>query len=302
MKRIIIIICLVVVALEGPALAQSASTSFEFMLTGSDARTSAMGEAGAALNHDPGTVYFNPALAGTLSGINFSFMHVAYLTDVTQDNFSVLAKAGRFRYGLGLYLGKVANIARRGDIPTDNPSYFDEHNLTMSLVWGLPVNDRLCVGNAVKWAYEKIDLNSASALALDLGAYYALTSQLSAGASARNLGTRPKFIDESFDLPRELRVGASFKASEKSRLNGATVSADFIWPKWGNGKTRLNLGGEYAYQNLISLRAGYGKGYDSRGLSVGGGLSYQKYFFDYAFVPGRNNLNDTHRFTLRISL
>ena len=113
---------------------------------------------------------------------------------------------------------------------------------------------------------------------------------------------QPKFDSTSFDQPRELRLGASYKMLPDSSLNGLILAADFILPKWGNNNTKLALGAEYTYQNFFALRMGYDFGYDSRNFSLGGGIAYTDYYFDYAFVPAQNNLNDTHRFTLRIKI
>ncbi len=303
MKRIISFLIVVILALSGQVIAQSGESSFDFLLIGPGSRAAAMGEAYTAISGDAGAPYFNPASAALMDGTEFSLMHVKYLTDVTMEHFSVIAHSKRFHYGLGLYYGKVANIERRDVVPTDQPlGTFDEHNFTASFLWALPLNDRLAIGNTIKWAYEKIDINSASALGLDFGAFYTLRPEIALGVSVRNLGTQPKFDSVSFDLPRELRIGASYRMLPETKLAGLILSSDFIVTKWGNKKSKLNIGGEYTYQDLISLRMGYGFGYDSRNFSLGGGITYTNYYFEYAFVPSNNNLNDTHRFTLRIRM
>ena len=278
------------------------SSSFEFMLIGTGSRAGAMGEAATAVSGDVGAPYFNPASAGVMHKTEFSFMHIKYLTDATLEQFSFITRTDRVNYGMGLYLGRIANIARRGDIPTDNPSYFDEHNFTGSIFWAIQFNKHLSMGNSIKLAYEKIDLGSASALALDFGAFYTLTPEIALGASVRNIGTRPKFEAVAYDLPLEFRAGVSYRTPQESRLKGLLLSSDFVQPRWGTRNSKINFGAEYNYQNLVALRIGYSNGYDSRGISAGGGISYQHYFFDYAFIPSHNNLSSTHRFTLRIRI
>jgi hypothetical protein len=215
----------------------------------------------------------------------------------------VLSQARRFHYGLGLYYGKVSGIERRGDSPTDEPlGTFDEHNFAASFIWGLPVSERFYIGNSIKWAYEKLDLSSASALGLDFGVLYELNSNLDFGTALRNLGTKPKFDSASFDQPLELRFGVAYHFLPQNRMNGLILDADYILPKWGNDKNKFALGLEYTYHNLVALRMGYDLGYDSRSFSIGGGIAYTNYYFDYAFVPSKNNLSDTHRFTIRIKI
>jgi hypothetical protein len=273
------------------------------MLSGAGSRAAAMGEAFTAVSGDAGAPYFNPASAALMQYTELSLMHVSYLTDATMEHFSALTKSGNARLGLALYLGQTADFERRGTIPTDEPlGTFDEHNFTASILWAYPINGRISLGLAPKWAYQKLDLESAAAFAADIGTFYTMKPEIAFGIAIRNLGTKPKFVDKAFDLPREFRIGASYRPSPESGFKGLLVAADYLLPHWGNQSGKLNIGSEYIYQDLFSLRAGYGIGYDSWGFAIGGGILYTNYFFDYAYVPSNNDLSDTHRLTLRIRL
>jgi hypothetical protein len=297
------LIAAILFSCAGAVSAQSESSSFLFMLVGSESRAAAMGEAYTAVDGDVGASYFNPASAARMQQAEISLMHISYLTDGSMEHFAAIARSGQLRLGVGLYLGQTSDIERRGDAPSADPlGTFDEHNFNFSVYWAYPVGDRLAIGNSLKVAYQKLDIESASAFAADLGATYALLPEISLGASVRNLGSRPKFVESAFDLPREFRVGGAYKALPESRLGGIIISGDFIIPNWGNKSDKFNLGTEYTYQSMFALRAGYGINYDSRGFSIGGGFIYKNYIFDYAFVPSDNDLGDTHRLTLRIRL
>ena len=283
--------------------AEVGGSSFEFLLVGAGSRASAMGEAFSAVSGDAGAPYFNPASAALMDGSEISFAHLVYLEDVSLEQLAALTHSGNVRLGLNIGVGQVADFERRDEIPTSEPlGTFDAHNFAFSVFWAYPISPRWSFGNALKFAYEKLDYASATAVGTDLGVFYTFDPQIAFGASLRNLGTRPKFISESFDLPRELRLGFSYRGAPESRLNGVLVAVDYILPKWGNGDSRLNFGGEYNYDNLVYFRSGYGLGYDSRSLSIGGGLAYRIYYIDYAYVIFRHNLSNTHRITMRISL
>jgi hypothetical protein len=230
-----------------------------------------------------------------------SFAHIAYFEDVTIEQFSIISRAGRFGIGGSLNIGRVADIERRGQTPSGEPlGLFDEHHFTAAFFWAIPATERLAVGNSVKFAYEKLDLEDASAFAVDFGVLYHVALGVTLGASLRNLGTQPKFVAHSFELPREIRLGIAYGADRY--LPGMTLSADYIKPEWGDKSSKFNLGAEYNHLDLAYLRAGGDFGYDSRSVSFGGGLVYQMFYFDYAYVPFKNNLGNTHRFTLRIGL
>lgn len=302
MKKLILF-AVIFLIMGGLARAQVGASSFEFMLVGADSRAASMGEAFTAVSGDPGAPYFNPASAALMRSSEISLMHINYLTDVSMEHAALLTGSGKVKFGIGLHIGQVSNIQRRGDSPSQDPlGTFDEHNVTAAFTWALPLSERFYIGNSIKWAYEKLDLESASALAADLGAFYTLRPEVAFGASVRNLGAKPKFADESFDLPRELRLGVSYRTLPDSRWKGIILATDYILPKWGNGDSKFNLGGEYSYRNTLYLRLGYGAGYDSRGISAGAGLAYINYLFDYGYIPAKHNLSNTHRFTLRIRL
>lgn len=290
-------------AIGQASMAAVGESSFEFMLIGTGARAAAMGEAFTAVSGDVGAPFFNPASAGKMMGTELSLSHISYIQDVRIEQFSAMTRSRDFRYGISLNVGSVSDLERRDDYPSEEPlGLFDQHNVTFSFFWAVPLSDRLSIGNAAKFAYEKLDLDEASAIALDLGLFYTITPQLALGGSVRNLGTRPKFVEESFDLPREYRLGASYRTPEGSVYKGLVLSADYLKPEWGNKSSKLNIGGEYDYDDLLFFRLGYHFGYDSRSITVGGGISYRIYMFDYAYVPIKNNLGNSHRFTLRIRL
>jgi hypothetical protein len=298
-----LITVIVISMLSQVSMAAVGESSFEFMLIGTGARGASMAEAFTAVSGDVGAPFFNPASAGKMTGTEFSLSHISYIQDVRIEQFSAMTRTSEFRYGISLNIGSVSDLERRDNYPSEEPlGLFDQHNVTFSFFWAVPLSKRLCIGNAAKFAYEKLDLDEASAIALDLGLFYTITPQVAVGGTVRNLGTKPKFIDVSFDLPREYRLGLSYRTPEGSRYEGVILSADYLQPEWGNKSSKLNIGGEYDYDGLLFFRLGYHFGYDSRSITVGGGLSYKSYMFDYAYVPIKNNLGNSHRFTLRIRL
>ncbi len=303
MKKYAILIILILIYASPICYSAGGLSSFEFMLLGPGSRASGMGEAFTALGGDAGAPYFNPASGCFIDRTEFQLTHLIYLQDFTMDQFSVASKLGEYHYGINLQLGKISDFARRSDYPSAEPlGYFSEHNFVASFLASYPVSPEILIGGAFKYAYEKLDLESAGAIAFDLGSIYKLTPEINVGLSIRNLGTKPKFANIAYDLPRELRVGVSYTVLNNSAFNGSSVAADVVFPKWGNGKTKLDIGAEYDYTNMFFARAGYQFGYDSKSFSIGGGINYQKFSFDYSFVPFSNELSNSHRFSLRAKL
>jgi len=146
---------------------------------------------------------------------------------------------------------------------------------------------------------------------------------LNFGLNLSNLGPKITYIDASQadPIPTNLRAGFAYRLldQEYNKLTfvldvnkllvhrtseGADDIATALIKAWGNDDYILNIGGEYWYADLIALRAGYN--YDEAGkvkfLSLGAGLRYSIYQFDFAYVaaPEGHPLSDTMRFSLII--
>ena len=67
---------------------------------------------------------------------------------------------------------------------------------------------------------------------------------------------------------------------------------------------RLNMGLEYIFFNMVSIRSGYKFNYDEGNITVGIGLNYKisdmRFLFDYAYVK-HDYLDSPHRFTLTMA-
>lgn len=296
MKAIAIFITLVllIAATPGLALGSAGSSSFTFLRVSAGSRPAALAEAVTASGIDVTSAFYNPALLRSFKGNNqAAFMYNSYLVDVTQNYLALASKNGKFAFGGYLSLGKVADIERWTSPDTVSEGTFDENNFigALGISYGCKNID---LGLSVKYAYEKIDYASASAFMIDAGIYIPVTGELNAGASIKNIGSEPKFELESYPLPKEYRLGLSYKPVFLQHMVEFLADAVF----YSDIDTKFNFGAEYIHKQYFALRTGYGIGYDSRGISFGGGVFYRQFTFDYAYVGYSNNLGDTHRFTV----
>lgn len=293
MNRLIVIAMLAII----PALASgdAGESSFAFLRIGVGSRPAALAEAVTASGVDISSAYYNPALLNSFKGRNqVVFMYNSYIVDDSQNYLALGAKGGRYAVGGYMILGGVSDIERRSDIPSDEPSgTFDENFFTGAFTFAYDYG-KINLGTNLKYAYEKIDYESATSVMFDAGISGNLNEEISLGAAIRNIGTEPKFINENFPLSREFRVGVAYKPI--SLLESITLLVDGVF--YSDLEPKYNLAGEYSYADYFALRTGYGIGYDSRGLSLGGGVTYRQFKFDYAFVGFKNDLGSAHRFTL----
>jgi hypothetical protein len=299
LKRLAVLILAgsVILLASDRSLGDAGEASFTFLRISAGSRPAALAEAVTASGSDITSAFYNPALLRSFDGNNQAvFMYNSYFQDVTQHYLSLAAKHNRLSLGGYLALGKVADI-KRYTIPDIVPGGTFEENHFIGAAAGAYSLNKFDFGIALKYAYEKIDYQSASAVMFDAGIYMPLTDEIAAGAAAKNIGTKPKFVARSFSLAKEYRLGLAYKPVYFQQM--VEFVGDVVF--YSDIDTKINLGAEYNYKRYFVLRGGYGIGYDSRGISLGGGIFYRQFKFDYAFVGYKNDLGNAHRFTVGIT-
>ncbi|HNW60234.1 MAG TPA: PorV/PorQ family protein [bacterium] len=288
------------------------------------ARYIGMGGATAASAQGIDAIYWNPA---GLDRVNYrasaQFSQMSYLADIDVTYAAVAAKFG----GLGsiglsfktLGMGDIAITTE--DAPDGTGALFSPQFLNLGLTYSRALTDRVSVGATAKLISETIDRVGASGFAFDIGVQYQNLGDINGlgiGVALRNLGpgmtydgnglllkADPLDVERSTsfykvvagkdELPSTLDLGLSYKINiaEKNTLSLHTTIVNNNYDD-----DYANLGAEYAFENMIFLRGGYGlplagdkdaTGATNHiyGFTAGGG--FQKDFggltlmFDYAY-------------------
>ncbi len=192
---------LLVAALAAPLAAGEPGTAgFLFLGLGNGARATGMGEAFTAVSDDATSIYWNPAGMAAVEGVELNVTHNEWLMDIRFEQASVVSEMFGGAAGLsftGLYYGE---LDRYGDNPSLTPDgTFSPYDLALSAGYARDILPNLSVGAAVKLIYEKIDFESATGYALDLGvSHKSRIEGLTLAASILNLGPESKFVEEKF--------------------------------------------------------------------------------------------------------
>ena len=282
------------------------SSAFTFLRIGEGAKVVGMGEAYTALADDVNSIYWNPAGLGLVTDKEVTLSYLKYVVDVNSGyiGYSLPIKGGGLGFGI-IYLdyGKIKETTE--DKPTgEGLSYYRPSNIAVIAAYGHKINNKFNLGMSIKGIYEKIQDCTANGVAIDMGTLYKppIIKDLTLAFTVKNLGLQTKaHIEEKHDLPLVFDLGLGY-------------GMDFCPLKWGidlykpqDGDFSVNIGWEYYWRNLISLRMGYrSRGEDLKtdsskdnltGFCIGLGLNMKMYQLDYAFVPF-NELGDTHRISL----
>jgi Type IX secretion system protein PorV len=284
---------------------RSGSVTGQFLKLPINARATAIGNAQVALAEGAGSIAFNPA--GTLSVQNLSFgaTYNQWFADITHSFFGVAANLqewGTIGFGLTI-LTTDDMIVRTPAFPEGTGEMFKATDYAYTFSYSRQISDQFGLGLSVKYINSFLynsDIKSNS-IAFDIGTLYdipILRTRL--GISVNNLGRDLKYLNETYSLPTALRFGARTTLYEEG-IHRAFVVVQIGRPN--DADEQYNVGVEYTYQDLVSLRSGYRFNYDTENwsggvgvnlisLGINGVLDYA--YTNYKFLPG------THMFTTEI--
>ncbi len=253
------------------------------------------GAAGAfgSVASDVFSLYYNPAGSVNAGRYAVGFMHHEWIDEVRSEYLAFVWMPDKVAIGASVLYNTVGDIERREGPSSEPLSLFDAQDLIASLTAGFYIAPEFSVGLTGKVIYERIDVSSATAFALDMGGYYKFLSNVHVGIAVSNLGSKMKFESQEDDLPTIFRVGGSYAYRTLS------VGMNLVTPTDDN--PHLHIGARNVISEVLTLRAGYASGYDVRDIAFGFGVRHDFASIDYAYMPIGSDLGDSHRFSLTLS-
>ncbi len=293
MKKYIlmIVVMILAVAVEAKTNENAGTCVGQFLKIGVGARPCGMGEAFSAVADDVNAIYWNPAGLMQIRGKEGTFMHSEWLYDL---KYEFLAYCQPTQKGVNAF---SITYLRMGDMEgrdkDENPlGDFGAYDYALSMAYAIPANNNLYTGITGKIIHQKIEKESAKAIALDIGILYLEPAKqgLKLAAVLQNLGTKLKFVQEDESLPLTYKFGAAYN---KNKL---TLAGDLTKPQ--DNDARANIGVEYLHTQNLAFRLGYNSQNDlDKGWTLGAGFKSNSIQFDYGFIP-YGELDNAHRFSL----
>jgi hypothetical protein len=291
-KSLALLVILILLSAVRASAADPGKTGFNFLKVSPGARNAAMGDIGVAVTSNLYGVYFNPAVIADIKETWVGFMHHENIFDSRREFVGVATPHFGGAVSVGLDYFKIGSIESR-DGPTEQPlGTFDARDILVYGAVAVPVSERLSMGATVKYAAERIESQTASALLVDLGVRFRPVEKVFVGFAGRNIGSSPKFKTEKFDVPVTIAGGIDLEV--KNMTAGVEVS------KPQNDDVKVHLGLERYIVEFVSLRAGYKFGYGEEDMAFGVGFAKSIWRVDYAFVPFKSGLGTNHRFALTV--
>ena len=269
---------------------RAGTSAFQFLKIPVDPRGAALGETAVSNANDASALFWNPALAAQGGRTEVGLASAMYFADV-----ALHYAAGYTRVG-PITLGVSIQALDSGEMPVttefSGPEGTGETFRLVDLAVGLTVSqaltDLFSYGVTAKYVRESVAGVSTKAGLLDLGVFYKIgDTGVQLGVAIRNFGfeTTPggsisrttldgQTIVTVFDgaePPTTFMLGASYRPFASTGQHDLVLSGQLTNPN--DNAERYNVGAEYTWNNLLSLRAGYRFGVDEATLpSVGAGL------------------------------
>ena len=325
MKKFILTLCIILLtaSLGYSQFNKAGRTVFQFLKVGLGARQTGMGEANIAYVQDANSIFWNPAGITGIQGAQASFNYLQWIGDI--HVFSGVA--GYNWDGVGVIvlnyisldygnLDEALVTSPSGSVDTRTGNTFSGSDLCFGIGIARQFTDKLSIGLNLKYVREDLYIYSADLFAFDVGTFYNTGWYgINLAMSAQNFSSQARWLytkedeQQTYELPLTFRIGVSWAMLggsdllfggdfDKQRL---TFNVDAIHTN--DYSERLDLGLEYTFYNMLSLRGGYRINYKEGNLSLGAGIQYDfssvRFSFDYTYVS-YDFLQSPHQFSISL--
>jgi len=295
------------------------TTAASFLVIDVGPRGTGMGSAYVSLANDATAMYWNPAGIARLNNFAATFCNTKWIADLSFNYAGAVLSLGNLgNIGVNATFLGMDQIERTTILSPDGTGeLFDAGCYAFGLSYARNLTDQFAIGFNVKLINERMYHSNAYGFALDVGAIFDTHFHgLTLGMSISNYGTKmqldgrdlqvqhdvdpsvygnnpninSRLLSDNFDLPLMFRVGVSMDVLKGSYNSNLILSVDALHPS--DDVEYINIGGEYVFYNMFSLRAGYKELFakdSEQGLSFGGGIHYKimgttTFYFDYSYM------------------
>ena len=243
-------------------------------------------------------LYWNPAALAYTEGTEVLFSRMNWLGDTHLSFVGIARDIGPGVIGVSVTALTMDDMEITTELQPDGTGeQYSSGSYAVGLTFGLKIIDRFSFGGTVKYIHEYIWETSGSTYGFDLGSVYTTDfHHLRIGMRITNFGREMTFtgapidnkpeevaqsgisypydprlerIAEESPLPQAFNVGISF---EPVQLEGQRITLTAAVNDPNDNVTQMEYGGEYCWNEMVFIRAGYKTGFDEQNFSGGLGL------------------------------
>jgi hypothetical protein len=290
-------------------------SGFEFLRTDFSPRSSAMAGGFLALRGDVNGVFQNPAMLAYTQEQQFCFNYSNYLMDIKGGQAAYTRRwNGHGQVSTTILYLNYGSFDETDEFATPTGRTFTANDFALAISYADDLESQFTYGVTLKYIHSKIDSYTSSAFGLDAGLAYEapFSKDLFFGIALLNVGRAASaYVNTKENLPVSLKFGFSKKLAHlplvyNFSFNDLNVEENSMLDRLA----KFSLGGEFTLSRIFRLRLGYDNqqhqdletpGAKFSGVSLGFGLFWSTYRFDYAF-SSFGDLGAIHRIGIQSSL
>lgn len=302
-----------------------AQTGLQYLSVETDARATGMAGAMTTVCNGSASLFANPATLALMNGkFDVSFSQNSWIAGITHNTISAAYNPFGGRYGVfGISMVNVDYGKMQGTLVwPNNQGYIDTEvfnptALAVGIGYAKSLSSNFAIGGHLKYAGQQLGKSIVEiedsltvrkyrvfAPAFDFGTHFNTGwKSIAFGMSVRNFSNEVKYENEGFQLPLTFQFGISMDlvdfVPEMSKLHTLICSIDAAHPR--SYPEYINVGLEYTFKDLLSVRYGYMGNRDERASNFGFGIRLFGFALDYSYTPF-GVFNEVQSFTLRFTL
>ncbi len=340
----LLLIVLFTVTFTQFAFAGSEATCI-FLLIDPGSRPNGLGQSYVAIAEGGFASWWNPGGLAFQDNSELGLMHSNWFGDVLDDMYYEYLGYAQYFEGIGTIGLNITYMTYGEQEARDTDGVyrgsFNSYEIAAAGSYGTKLNDELGVGINLKGIIsdlapliEGVGMTAAGigyTFVVDLGLLKKnfFIPRLDFGVNIQNFGPDMSYqnTESKQPMPLNLKLGLSYrifddkynKLTVTGDINKMMVNNDPLWKRiftsWGDDNFQQeldamieNIGVEYKYYNLISLRVGYVNDVAGhiQGISFGGGISYEfskgkDLYFDFALQPAGELTTNNKTFSLGVT-
>ena len=304
-------------------------STMDFLLVSVSPKASALGDAYTAIGTGAEAAFYNPAaIVETDNKFDVTVNYTQWIADINY-------LGGAVAYNMGNY-GSVGVSFLTVDYGTINATRLDPTLITgggvhgyiddgpmknvgaysVGLTYSKAISTKFMIGGTVKMVGQNLGennfsgtivKNNATKLAFDAGVkYYTGYKNFRFGMAIRNFASNIRREQDDEQLPLTFSMGAGIdlmqfiNPSISPKDQNVTFAIDFLHSN--SYSERVNMGLEYRFMNMISLRGGYQTNRDIMSWSAGIGLNTtlagSSVEVNYSYSKMDSFFSDVNRFSV----
>lgn len=280
--------------------------ALQFLKIGVSARATGMGNAFTALSNDATATYWNPAGLVDITRTSVSLNHTWWPADIALEyaaaSFTLPFVPGTFGVSARA-LTMDPQKERTVFLPEGTGQTFDAGDMSFGLSYAKFFTDKFSSGGTVHFIHSGLAEKSVNTFAVDFGLVYRIGLWgMRLGMVIQSLGSKVNYDDRESKMPTVFRVSMAATPYQQG-VNSLQSVFEFSHPS--DNQERVNVGGEYSFNQFFFLRGGYNFNADSEGLAGGFGLRIDTsqtsdLVVDYSWTD-LDFLGEVHRISLGFS-